>query len=393
MSTYKCVVGDTVSYKYDQYEGTGIVKFVGSLLPTRKGLWIGVERDVSKSQEAKEKDSASLPEGHNGKLGDMQYFNCKKGRGLFVPYDNAEVVEPDLDDPKVKQMELQELMVRANTPNEQKEYNEDIDTAQQKLKKAEQLLEASLLLLQNGILYGHSVDAQQLQQHCEESWRFLDKKYPPSLSPMIRNKQSNRNRNGPLPGDDEEKFISFDDVDSEQRRQIKMIDRSANDEHLSLEQKKQILTAFMAKYSNVENWSKAGTKSYGVESYVFALDGERSIEVRMSFLYSMLMYLIQITGTDKRCIAHGTILFMIKTQQIDTLCKEFAMILETLQYHNDDGLWHYVYGYVSGIFASFNRQIKPYSGKRTAIHTDKKPNSSDQKEENAVAKPVVVAKK
>merc|ERR1712228_1171294 len=59
--------------------GTGIVKFVGSLLPTKSGKWIGIERDcIIDPNEPK-------PNGFNGKLGDLQYFECKKSKGIFVP--------------------------------------------------------------------------------------------------------------------------------------------------------------------------------------------------------------------------------------------------------------------------------------------------------------------
>ena len=367
-------------------EGFGVVKFVGSLLPIKKGLWVGIERNVRKSQDTIEfKDDMTGPEGFNGKLGDMKYFTCKKGRGIFVPYDCVELKDTlKLNDEDItKQTELQQI--RAITPNEQKEYNnnddqkiewnKDINSTKQKLQKAQQLLEASLLLLQNGIIYGHNVDKSQLQQHCEESWKFLNKKYPPSSSPMLRNDSYNNND---IHGDDEEKFISFEDVDSEQNKQIRMFGGSGSiDGFIPIQQKKIILTDFFARYRNVANWKKAGKEKYGVESYILKLDKNRIIEVRMSFLYSMMMYLIQITGTNKRCIGHGAILIMPKKQQIETLAKEFEIILKTLQYNNDDGLWQYIYKYLSDIFNDFNDKIEAYSGKRIPLDKNKKVKNQD----------------
>ena len=337
-------------------EGDGVVKFVGSLLPTKKGLWVGIERNTEV------KDEAPFPEGYNGKLCDMKYFTVtKKNRGIFVPYDCVQLIhEHSLDDKthnklNQQQTELQE-MVRAITPNEQKDYslnnNDDekiqINTdSELKLQKAQKLLEASLLLLQNGILYGRSVDKINLQKHCDEAWQFLNKKYPPSISPMA---------------------ISGS------------IDNNNND--ISMEQKKIILIDFFARYSDATNWKMAGKEIYGVESYTLRLDQERTINVRMSFLYSMLLYLIQITGSNKRCISHGTILLMPKKQQIETLASEFELILETLKYIDDHGLYQYVYQYIYGLFNDFNKQIKPYSGKRIQINKDET-ESEDQDSDKA----------
>mmetsp|Transcript_42717 Transcript_42717/g.37937 ORF Transcript_42717/g.37937 Transcript_42717/m.37937 type:complete len:410 (+) Transcript_42717:29-1258(+) len=388
-SSYKCVVGDAVSFRFDQYEGDGVVKFVGSLLPSKKGLWVGIERNVPKSKESTElKDETPRPEGFNGKLCDMKYFTVsKKGRGIFVPYDCVQVIhEHSMDDKThtlAQQTELQE-MVRAITPNEQKDYsltnnddqkiqaNTDNNTAQQ-LQKAQQLLEASLLLLQNGILYGRSVDKIQLQQHCEESWQFLNKKYPLSASPMARNNDNN--------GQDEEKFITFEDTASEQRTQIKMSGSGSINDDIPIEQKKIVLTDFFGRYCDATNWKTAGKESYGVESYKLKLDKDRVIQVRMSFLYSMLLYLIQITGSNKRCIAHGTILIMPKKQQIETLASEFELILKTLQHNDDDGLYQYVYQYLMGIFNDFDKQIKPYSGKRIQLDKDKEQDNDDESDD------------
>merc|ERR550532_914707 len=87
--SFKCVVGDLVTFEYGQYEGEGVVQFVGSLLPIKTGLWVGIDQTGDQR-----KSNLILPEGHNGKLDDMQYFQCSRNRGIFVPYENVEVSHP-----------------------------------------------------------------------------------------------------------------------------------------------------------------------------------------------------------------------------------------------------------------------------------------------------------
>eukprot|EP01084_Bolivina_argentea_P275515 469890_1 len=88
--SYKCIVGDIVTFKYNQYEGIGTVRFVGSLLPIKTGLWVGIERNSIDSNEPH-------PEGFNGKVADMQYFQCKKNRGIIVPYEHVEVKKTETE--------------------------------------------------------------------------------------------------------------------------------------------------------------------------------------------------------------------------------------------------------------------------------------------------------
>eukprot|EP01084_Bolivina_argentea_P186638 321666_1 len=346
--SYKCVVGDVVKFNYETFTGTGVVKFVGSLLPNKKGLWVGIERTIPKSKEFKD-ETQLKPEGYNGKLGDMQYFTVKKGRGIFIPYDHCEVIK-DTDISNAKQTELQKIPAKSEkeyspTEDEKTQSTDANDTTntKQQLQKAQKLLEASLLLL-----HGQSVDKSQVQKHCEQSWQFLNKKYPPLVSPILQEND--------VIGADEEKF-SMSNI------------TVAND--MSIEKIKQILTDFMTRYSQVLNWKKSDEKSYGenVDSFVLMLDKTRTIEVRMSFLYSIMQYLIHITGVNKRCIAHGTLLIMIQQHQIDTLAKEMRMILETLLYNNDDLLWKYVYTMISNVFKDF-KNIQPYSGKRITVENN-----------------------
>eukprot|EP00483_Globobulimina_turgida_P004781 UN04790 len=258
----------------------------------------------------------------------MQYFTVKKGRGIFIPYDSVEVIiDNDQSTANTKQTELQQII----TPKSEKEYSPVEDqkiqanavqsNTQLQLQKTQKLLEASLLLLQNGILDGDYVDKSQLQQHCNESWKFLNKKCP---QPATRMLQGNNN----ISADDEEKFVSID-VNT-----LKTVTIESNVDDIQIQQVKQILIDFMNRYSHASNWKKSDEKHYGenVDSFILMLDENRRIEVRMSFLYSIVLYLLQITGSNKRCIAHGTILIMPQKQQIDTLSKEMLMILETWQH-------------------------------------------------------------
>ena len=94
------------------------------------------------------------------------------------------------------------------------------------------------------------MDKAQLQQHCEESWQFLNKKYPPSLSPMLHNNDNNNTNNSNIGGADDEKFITFEDKDAEQKTQIKMFGISGSNEvNIPIQQQKIILTDFFYQYS------------------------------------------------------------------------------------------------------------------------------------------------
>eukprot|EP01083_Nonionella_stella_P302215 1041125_1 len=320
--SYKCVVGDVVSFKHDKYVGIGVVKFVGSLLPNKRGLWVGIEREITKSRESKDViDDTERPEGYNGKLNDMKYFTVRKNRGIFVPYECVEPLTRQTDPPSPL------IPVRKAPSNEQ--CDSDIH---RQLQKTQQLLEASLLLIQNCSLDADSVDKTQLASHCKESWKFL-------------NKEQNIHIEG---DDDEEKF-------------------GGHAQPLTMDTKKQIVHDFMTRYSKISNWRTTGKDTYGDEVEAYRLQfNNRSIEVRMSFLYSMMLYLIHCTGSNKRCIAHGTILLMTQTKQLNTLANEFEMVLQTLQHIDDDGLWQYVYTFIQNVFTEFPN-IQPYSGKRIVL--------------------------
>ena len=90
----------------------------------------------------------------------------------------------------------------------------------------------------------------------------------------------------------------------------------------------------------------------------------------MSFLYSMMLYLLQITGANKRCIAHGAILVMVQQHQIETLASDCALVLDTLKHHNSDRLWIYVHDYLDGVFTNF-KIVSRYSGRRDLSHLTK----------------------
>ena len=137
----------------------------------------------------------------------------------------------------------------------------------------------------------------------------------------------------------------------------------------TIEEQKQHLTVFFMTYSVAKNWEE-GAKENGVQRYVLKFANREPLNARMAFLYSMTLYLGQIVGVNKRCISHAFMLFKSVRAQIDTLSEEFALILQTLEHHNDDKLWKYVYSFLYNAAAYF-KHIQRFVGTRTSVANPK----------------------
>jgi len=133
----------------------------------------------------------------------------------------------------------------------------------------------------------------------------------------------------------------------------------------SMESQKQHLTAFFTTYSVSRNWVQGG-KEKGVQKYVLQFAEREPLHARMAFLYSMTLYLGQIVGINKRCIRYAFMLLRSVQAQIDTLCEAFALILQTLEHHNDDKLWKYIYSFLYNAAAYF-KHIQRFVGTRTSV--------------------------
>lgn len=132
-----------------------------------------------------------------------------------------------------------------------------------------------------------------------------------------------------------------------------------------MESQKQHLTAFFTTYSVSRNWVQGG-KEKGVQKYVLQFAEREPLHARMAFLYSMTLYLGQIVGINKRCIRYAFMLLRSVQAQIDTLCEAFALILQTLEHHNDDKLWKYIYSFLYNAAAYF-KHIQRFVGTRTSV--------------------------
>lgn len=139
----------------------------------------------------------------------------------------------------------------------------------------------------------------------------------------------------------------------------------AKRERDSMESQKQHLTAFFSVYSVSRNWVQGG-KEKGVQKYVLQFAEREPLRARMAFLYSMTLYLGQIVGINKRCIRYAFMLLRSVQAQIDTLCEAFALILQTLEHHDDDKLWKYVYSFLYNAAAYF-KHIQRFVGTRTSV--------------------------
>eukprot|EP00483_Globobulimina_turgida_P002389 UN02391 len=137
-----------------------------------------------------------------------------------------------------------------------------------------------------------------------------------------------------------------------------------------MEEQKVHLSVFFSTYSDNKNWAEGG-KENGVQKYILKFAEREPLNARMAFLYSMTLYLGQIVGVNKRCITHAFMLFKSVRAQIDTLCEEFALILQTLEHHNDDKLWKYVYSFLYNAAAYF-KHIQRFVGTRTSVDNPRK---------------------
>eukprot|EP01084_Bolivina_argentea_P248582 415838_1 len=138
----------------------------------------------------------------------------------------------------------------------------------------------------------------------------------------------------------------------------------------SMADQKRHLTLFFSTYSDNKNWTE-GKKENGIQKYILRFAEREPLNARMAFLYSMTLYLGQIVGVNKRCISHAFMLFKSVRAQIDTLCEEFALILQTLEHHNDDKLWKYVYSFLYNAAAYF-KHIQRFVGTRTSVDNPRK---------------------
>ena len=335
--SFKCVVGDLVTFEYGQYQGEGVVQFVGSLLPTKTGLWVGIDQTSDQR-----KSNLILPEGHNGKLDDMQYFQCSRNRGIFVPYENVEV-----SNPKEPSQEKKQLMNSMKYEPGLFDGTLDMDcsslSVHDRLQQTEQLLRKTLSMLQSQVQgqdrSASTTDRSKINQHYESTLRFLN---APSITTA-----------------DEENEQEMDPETEDEKSECTVLSEVKY-------QKKHAVYQFLKRYSDHSKWRKVGKERYGVEAYRFKMGKHKPVELRMSFLYSMMLYLVQITGANKRCISHGAILVMVQQHQIETLAADCALVLDTLKHHNSDRLWIYVHDYLDGVFANF-RIVSKYSGKRVVI--------------------------
>ena len=132
-----------------------------------------------------------------------------------------------------------------------------------------------------------------------------------------------------------------------------------------MEEQKQHLTTFFTTYSVSRNWLQGG-KEKGVQKYILQFAEREPLHARMAFLYSMTLYLGQIVGINKRCIRYAFMLLRSVQAHIDTLCEAFALILQTLEHHNDDKLWKYVYSFLYNAAAYF-KHIQRFVGTRTSV--------------------------
>ena len=138
---------------------------------------------------------------------------------------------------------------------------------------------------------------------------------------------------------------------------------------LKMEDIKQSLIIFFTTYCGSRNWLY-GHKQNGIQKYIFKFDGREIKNASVEYMYCVLLYLGKIVGINKKCFTHSLNLYLCCTSKINALCDEMALILQTLQYHNNPKLWKYIYSFLYNV-ALYFQHIQMFIGSNVVIKRPK----------------------
>jgi len=151
-----------------------------------------------------------------------------------------------------------------------------------------------------------------------------------------------------------------------QNRRIHRLDTMAG---LETGEQRQIVTAFFVTYSNVSSWETFRDPNLQTTLYMFEFHGSMW-KTRISFLYPFVNYITQATGVNKKAL--GSVLIILPTStvsmKINNLASAFKRIQKTLETHNNDNLWNYIFIFLKNVAAHYG-YIKRFVGSRTRTRT------------------------
>jgi len=130
------------------------------------------------------------------------------------------------------------------------------------------------------------------------------------------------------------------------------------------------VTSFLEIYSDASAWKTVRDSRLHTTLYMFQFDGSRW-KTRISFLYPFVNYMTQVIGVDKKAL--GPIFVILPTStvgiKIKRLAGSFDQIRRTLEIHNSDDLWSYIFIFLKNVSTHYGH-IKRYVGSRTRTSTN-----------------------
>jgi len=122
---------------------------------------------------------------------------------------------------------------------------------------------------------------------------------------------------------------------------------------------------FLQTYSKPSEWKTIQDYQLHTTTYIFNFD-ETMWKTRISFLYPFVNYMTQVIGVNKKNL--GSLFVILPTStvamKISRLSNSFCKILDTLQTHDSNGLWNYIYIFLDNVSTHYGN-IKRYVGSRT----------------------------
>merc|ERR1719397_664524 len=133
----------------------------------------------------------------------------------------------------------------------------------------------------------------------------------------------------------------------------------------SIDVQRACVTKFLQTYPKPSEWKTVPDYQLHTTTYIFDFEGTLW-KTRISFLYPFVNYMTQVIGVNKKTL--GSVFVILPTStvtmKISRLSNSFSKILETLQTHNSDSLWSYIYIFLDNVSTHYGN-IKRYVGSRT----------------------------
>jgi len=131
------------------------------------------------------------------------------------------------------------------------------------------------------------------------------------------------------------------------------------------EEQRDCVTLFLATYSQASEWHTFRDPKIHTTMYMFEFDGSMW-KTRISFLYPFVNYMNQVVGVNKKALGSVSIILPTSTvnTKINKLASSFKHIYNTLETHDSDSLWNYVFIFLKNVTTHYGH-IKRFVGSKT----------------------------